>query len=417
MIYLEAHDSSFFEIKSDKLDVDFRVLSDDIVNFEYTEEMGKASSGSITLYDPNHIYSKILRFGMPIKIRFGYTRPDAGLFGSFLVKKNPTELINFWERRGITGYIQSPSGGGTSAGEITYNCNFYTTEWASPDKKQKMYKEGTKGDVIAQVFIEMGINNYFINFDRMNETITYDTWVIQNESNFKFLLRMAFEWKAIFRVGYDENENLVAIFTNAKYLDTNPFALLVTNAFAGSSVYFDYGGIHSERSGGIPNVVEFTWQHHVGENGMGDNVRIQYVNGQPVFMRFTAKEEKIILWRLVPERIQAELKRRKDVKSQFQLMKEWMSVEDFEQIKWAFEPVMETTAPQGLGYSMNITTLGNPALTAPLKAMFGLGFPDFANHKGTSFWIRKATHSISRSGYRSTVDIADAWTITGGSMI
>lgn len=417
MIYFENHDSSFFEITSPKLDVEFQILQDDITSFEYTEEMGKASSGSISIYDPNHIYSKILRFGMPVEIRFGYTRPDKGLFNSFLFDINKTELINFWERRGIRGMIQSPSGGGSSDGQIMYNVNFYGSEWASPDKKQKMYKVGTKGDVVAQVFAEMGINNYFINFDKMSQAITYDTWVIQHESNFKFLLRMAFEWRAIFRVGYDENGEMVAVFINPKYVDVNPFALIVTNAIAGSTVYFDYGGIHTERSGGVPNVIEYSWQHHVGENGMGDNVQISMVNGQPVFMRFTAKEDKVILWRLVPDRIGAELKRRKDVKSQFQLMKEWMQVDDFEQIKWAFEPVMETTAPQGLGYSMNIKTFGNPALTAPLKGMFGLGFPDFASHKGTNFWVRKAVHTISREGYRTTVDIADAWTISGGSMI
>ena len=81
-----------------------------------------------------------------------------------------------------------------------------------------------------------------------------------------------------------------------------------------------------------------------------------------------------------------------------------------------------TTAPQGLGYTMQAKILGNPLLSSPLKIIFGKGFPVWFTPKEaasnlTNFYANKVTHTINNTGYKCDIEILDAFTLFGGSLL
>jgi len=405
MIGLENNDSSFFDIRfKDKTQI--KVLTQDVISFQYNEEMNKISSGSVQLHDPKNIYSRILRQGRVLDIRFGYKRPDLSIESLFSKKENKNEISGVLERKGIKASIQSPSG--SLSGTIKYNMNFYASEFLD-GRKNKVYRKGTKKTVIEEVFDEMGIVETYIKFDRQIEQITPDTYVMQHESNFRFLMRIAMEWRALFRISTNSKGQKIAFFANPKYVDKLKFAERAVGASSGNSLFVDY-------KDSLCNVIDATWQNHVGQSGQGDNVQIKMVNGKPVHTRFIAKGEKIQAWRLDAAKIDSELRKRGSFTSKAKLMKEWLNNNDFNKLvkEGFFYLVNEVSAPQGLGYSCNLKMLGNPMATTPLKIIFGKGFPDFFAHNDLTYYARKVTHTIDRKGYMCDLDIADTFTITGG---
>jgi hypothetical protein len=76
----------------------------------------------------------------------------------------------------------------------------------------------------------------------------------------------------------------------------------------------------------------------------------------------------------------------------------------------------ETTAPQGIGLSVNLECIGSPLNTVPARAKFGMGFPDILRTP-LRFYQTTVTHRIDRNGYNNQIEIADAFTLSGGSLV
>jgi hypothetical protein len=401
-------DSSFFEIVDSDITVPEKDFSDNVLSLTLTEEMGKMNSGSMRIYDPEHFYSKILRMGVKLTLSWGYKRFDSALESVFSLI-SPSEVTGPINRGKLNAVVMSPSGSLGQDGTVIYNCNFYAREFLLGGTKN-VYSTGTKKTVVETVFLRMGFTVSFVKFDRMTEVITPDTQVIQYENDYKFVLRLAQEWQCIFRTGNDVLGNFIALFINPKYVDDTLFLNLVTGAFKGGSINLDY-------KDGARNVIEASWKNHAGESGSGDSVQLTYMNGKPTFIRYIAQSETVKAWRFVPERVEKKLRGAPDFKSRALLVKEYLNASDFEQVKWAFEPIESSTAPQGLGYSVNAKVLGNPLITAPMSVTFGKGFPDFLSHRLLNYYLRKVEHTIDRSGYFCNLDIVDILTLTGGSFI
>ena len=138
MIGLYNADSSFFNIEIEDVKIEKKIISDDIISLTVSEEIQKASSGVLKLYDPEAKYPSLLRMGMKVKIAWGYKDKDTNIRTALALVKNPQEIGGTLVREGMTGFIMSPSGAGSENGQITYNCNFYGTEW-SKKKEQKIY--------------------------------------------------------------------------------------------------------------------------------------------------------------------------------------------------------------------------------------------------------------------------------------
>lgn len=408
-------DNSFFSIifEGDTGAID---VSKDVINFSLTEEIQKMITGQITLLDDYNIYSRILKNGKTFIINFGYKK--RGIDPKVALLSNPDELSGDIIRRGLRCYIQSPGGTGASNGKLTYTCNFYGAEFQSNLQDTIWFRIGTKQTVILETFTKLGIQVPFVFFEQGFDQLTDDNAVLQNETPFKFLVRLAFEWRCVFKTGYTPSGQLAGLFVDNKSIDSavaKNFQKLVTGGTTGSSKVFEYG-VKSK----YPNVISYSWKHNIGESGLGDGNRIEIINGKTVITNFTVEDQVVIISKLNEGRLQKYIKENPDQKG---LLNDIIASNSLDSkigdttVRYFFDQVETTTAPQGLGYSANLNVIGDPLLSPTILVKFGNGFPDmFKNDFGglNKFFIKKVVHSIDQNGYKSSVEVADIITTFGG---
>lgn len=406
MIGIENRDSSFFTIESDDINLEKSDFSRDLISLSVTEKTNAMPQGTLQFNDPNHIYSRILRTAARLKISWGYkTRfftPD-----SLLPKKyNLDEVSGSLTRRGLEGFISSPKGAGDNQGRITYNCNF-TSFGFRGTKFSKTYVQGTKAGVIRSVFDEIGISpaKRKISFSKGEENLDSTHYVRQDETSYRFLVKLAKEWRTLFYTGYAATGEMYGVFIdhiNIKELETIKWLSDAT----GKSHFLGY-------MGEINNVKSYTWSSNEGESGIGDNVKLDIVDGQIIFRQFIAEEESVQVWVLKPERVQKIYEEAVDFVSMTRLATELGSVKTFEEIKHFFDPVDSTTAPQGYGYRVNCQMIGNPLFCPPNQVVLHNGFPDrITDNKNTIFYLNTVTHIINKIGYNMTVEIIDVFNLS-----
>jgi len=405
-------------------------ISDRILSVEITEEMGKIITGNIQLLDYDDMRLTNSLKGKRINLKWGYANIDSSGQLEYRKQQNPQELYSpDLVTRVVSGRIKNPSGGGDENGTFTFNCSFMGNEFLDKDerKKRKPFTSGTKKDVIIKIFEYMGIDKYYIDFRRQNEKVTRNTAIRQNVNNFKFLSNKSSEWRAMFRIATSKNPidptadppeyGMVGLFCDYDKDVVIKSFLEDTLGASGDSCFFEY------KLSGSPNVKSYTWQQHQGASGAGDNVQVQVVNGKTEFYYTQAKSETVKYYKLNTAKMQKELSKQGSIASQSQWLEKMFAeanqgMDNLVQKKY-FIPVNETTAPQGIGLSMTLETIGNPLYTCPARAKFGKGFPDFflSNKKRLTFYQVRVTHKISRAGYNCTIQIADAFTVSGGSLV
>lgn len=426
MIGISNRDRSFFNIRpalkkgpilySDfLLSPDEKIVSnEDVMSLEITEEMGRMITGSLVLNDPYHKYSRILRDYSKLQITWGYYSPDLSPFSLIQLSKNPTEFSNVAAKRTILARVLSPSGGGSSNGQVTYNCQFQSFVEIGQNNQTKLWYVGTKELLVREVALSMmKIPLMFVNFKRGNEKVTPDAGIrMDNESPFRFLHRKAHEWGCSFSIGYTPTGVPALMFVDPDKVQTCGFLNVVLGA-AGNSNLFEY-------MSGTRNVIDYTWRK---TNSGGDNVQVNYVNGKPEYIYSKAEDEKVTYWKLDFDAIKRYYKDRKqNISDLTAFTKKMLETDDFNEFvkRRFFVPATSTTAPQGSGYEASLNTLGNPLFTAGNKATFGEGFPSRMRQTGKSpikFFMRKVTHSINRESYKNAIDVVDAYTISGGSLV
>lgn len=379
------HDGTFFNVTSPDLDLN-AVASEDVISLEVTEEMSKMDSGTVRLLDRNHIYSRLIRPGSTVKVSWGI-RPVVGV---------PSQ------RSGVEFMVNSPSGSGDSGGQVTFNCSFMSAGFRGVEGVV-WYESGTKADVVAEVMTKMGIppSNQKISFLREKERITGGTKVAQYESDFRFLVRLADEWRCAFRVGYDQKGLPVGCFVD--YDLTQYISLAIGGR---SSMFLEYGSDPN-----MANVLSYSWRDNSMDAAQGQGARVVMVDGKPQIFRTVVENETVKTYRLVPERIEAELATR-DLAGRTSLLAEYLSAKDFKSVERFFVEDTVTTAPQGSGIEVDVDMMGDPYVTAGMVVSFGYGFPDRVGSTDRTWWVRKVTHKIDRSGYFLSVSIADAYSFS-----
>lgn len=401
-------DSSFFTVHFED-DIQERAINaEDVMSLTVEEEFEeRVTRGSLQLLDPNHAYARIVRVGSPLMISWGYKRPDASLFMS------PDALTSSIDRRGLKAFILNPSGSAGSNGVHVFSANFMASELRG-EFNSTIYDVGTKASVVAQVLARMGAINVHVDFARGQDVVTGDKALRQYERDFSFLTRYAREWGAMFRIGYASDGTVVAMFVDPHKVAASPIAALIGGG-SGSTVELNW------KYGVRPNVINYSWQNNEGENGAGDNVKLEYVNDQPVFIRTTMEAETVRTWVINPERINAEFDRRGAIssKSLDDFVLGIAYAKDFETVKWLFDPVSSMTAPNGYGYVINGKMFGDPTITAATIAELGYGFPDTMTVKGlsgspkvTKYVFKKVTHQLDSSGYFMNFEAVDLFSIS-----
>lgn len=402
MIGIVNKDSSFFQVSSPDIDLDETDMNKYIMSLSITERMGAMPQGTLRFRDPFHVFSRILRTGAELQIAWGYKN-----FGKTLDDKSVLsldEITGDIERRGLRGFISSPKGGGSNMGLITYDCNFTSYGFRGEDKT-KTYTSGKRKDVISQAFTELGIplSNQIIDFTIGQESVDSRRSVRQDETTYLFLSRLSREWRALFTITYNGKGDPVGIFIDPEKLQTANIPFRV-NGQKGSAHEFGYRGE-------LNNVKSYTWSSNESENGIGQNVQLEIIDGQPVFRKFVAEEETIVSYRLNTDKIKAAIadKEVDGIQAQTKFVKELLSVKDFSQVIHFFDAFESTTAPQGFGYRVNIETVGNPLYTPPNQARLINGFPDRLGSSQAVYYLNEVKHSITAKGYDVSASIVDVF--------
>lgn len=371
---IKNFDNFYWELTSN--DTNVAVLaSDRVISASVTEEIGAMDVCNITMLDQNCMYSRIFRNGSSFK--FGW--------GDLFNRRTPIDFL-----------VNSPSGSGDANGLINYNMRGQAL--GDMVTNRKYYNDGTKGQIVRAVLSRMGIIDVEIDFDRMNEIVNNDTKIAQYENDFRFLARMADEWRCAFKIGMTKAKTQCAVFCEPSKLSTKQF----TKKIVYSTLTFEYGG-------GLANVINYSWQDNSLDSACGTNVQIRNINGQMQFYRYIAESETVVTYRLNEEAIRSEYNSQLDAQSKLAFTQEILKAKTFAEVERFFVEDTVTTAPQGSGITVKIHMFGDPNVTAGAVATFGVGFPDRIGAKDRIWYIKSVTHSMSMSGYFCDVEIQDAY--------
>lgn len=407
-------DSSFFEITSDDIKIDkTKNFTTDLISLNVTERTNQLTQGTIQLYDPNQNYSKNLRLGMKLKISWGYK--NRGVIANQL--QDTYRRLDIFseniERRGLEVIIDSPSGGGSNNGIITYNANFTSLGWRG-DTNRRKFETGTRADLVHKILDELGVpsGNRDIRFGSARVKLTTNAPVIQNETNFAFLTRLATEdWRTVFDMHYDQKGQIWAIFLSPENIKRTTYQQNVLG-IGGRKALFSY-------MGELNNVLSYTWKNNQGRSGTGAGVNIEIIDGVPTIQRFVVEDQIVETWKLKPEYIEAEMQRvgnQTGLAGQFETFENYANAQSFEEVQHFFDRQEVKTAPQGYGYEVNIETFGDPLLMPTNIAVFDGNFPAVIGSSQADWYVREVNHKISTNGYFSSVNVVDAFTLspTGG---
>jgi hypothetical protein len=381
------------------------VHPEDVKGLTIIEELNKSVQGSLSLNDPSMMYPRLLRNNAEILLSWGYKAngmPLEYMFGQGDVDK----FSKNYERRGLSVLVLNPSGEGLADGSASFSCGFLAKGWhGSPIFAT--YDSGTKYQVVEQAMFRMGVTKNAIRFDASSDKYSSESVERQSETDFQFLARLASEWRCFFRMGYSPDGETFAIFSEFKYAGQVQQAV-----FAGVGGVFASPVISWRNSNrGDLLAINYNWANEEGENGQGDNVKITYVNGHPMYQRFTMSGDSIMVWTLDTDAVSQYVKDGHDITPV-------MSAESFDDpnVKQFWIPAKQTTAPNGLGYTISIHMLGNPSLTAGMVLHLGSGFPAIFDRTDEGspiqFIIRKASHTIGTGGYFTDLEVVDIATIS-----
>jgi len=415
-ISINNFDSSFFSVKVEGIlngSPAAKFLTDKVINFEITEEMGKMMHGTLQM-EENLFFmtsNSMARF-TPIEIQWGYKNKNQIQKDAYVKSVNPKELFTSGQLiRFAKGVIQNPSWNFGSDGKMIYNCSFICFDNSWLNVGNNIYENDTKMGVVVKTLQEMGVKIFNVKFSMGDDIVTGDTSIRRDScSLFNFLHKMAMEWQCLFRIAYDNKlKQPVALFCNYNDEKTIEEFVKTVGSCTGSSILWDY-------KDGKRNVMSYTAQYNSAEGGTGDSVRVMLINGQMTFQRTNAKTQAVTYHVLLPGKMRDEMQSAGNVAAQTQLLEKWMGAKKFEDIAKYFSDVTSKTAPQGIGLTVNIEAIGDPLCTAPARAKFGKGFPAIFSGIGigTTFYQTSVTHKIDKSGYKMSVMCADAFSVSGG---
>ena len=437
-------DNSFFRIETpDDPTTAASIKNQHVLGLTVVEEESAIPTGTVRLMDPEGTYSKVLRRGQQFKVFWGYKRSGV----------DPLAIAGFdffgqaVDRRGFNAFVQDVSGEADDKGVQTVDVSFLARDFKGFDES-KIYNGPTKGDVIRAVFAEINVLVTHIDFPNMSDQIIPDG-ERRDETQFRYLARKSMEWKAIFRIGYTKEGTLAGIFISADKLEQSTVAQEITG---GGTVALKYA------SGADGNVISYRWQNVEGENGVGDNVQMQWVNGGWQFVHQKADTEDVTIWRLNEDRIAAEMGTSDHLEDAFNYFMNVLKANKFsdDAIKRLFDPVQTTTAPNGFGYTVNVKMFGTPFATPPAVVNFIAGFPPCLMRAGEDsidvpgggvgqqalgglasnalsalgwnaapsmaaqakktanvFYVRKVTHTLGVEGYFCDVEVVDSFIMYG----
>ena len=404
------NDQIFFSVKckdfSDGKNA-MTLINENLIELSIIEELGKMTSGIISLQDKNNIYSKIFRYGMEFELSWGYQKWNPALSG--------TDLGSSY-RKGLKCILQNPNGAGDNNGKIEYHIGFYSTEILA-QKTVKVYETGTKTDVIRSLFHDLGIGEegIYIIIDKEERTykLSTENFIRQDSNAFAFLRELAARWHCTMHLGHDRNGKKMGMFVQTKQYQNEYVKIFLSRQ----------GQLNVEKklyycNGDLSNVESYDWQNHIGDSGQGFFIKMDYVTGTYIFQRYQAETQKIITYKLNQPRVDEYV--REHAVQATALSEEIINAKNYDSrigtktVEYFFDKLSETTAPDGMGFTVNCSMKGDPFIMPNLRIVFGDNFTsELMIEKKFDmpiyFLVRKAVHTINGSGYKTDSEIVDSY--------
>lgn len=384
------------------------ISPDDVISLSVVEELGKSIQGSLELNDPEQMYARILRLNAQMQISFGYKALGVPLQSMFS-EKAADSFTSYLERRGLNVIALNPSGSCGADGLSKFSCGFLSQGWFG-EVYQKEYTSGSKFDCVSDTMTNMHspINLQYIHFPTSGDKYDQNSCERQFETDFQFLNRLASDWRCTFHMGFTPDGRTFGMFYSEDFTEDASHWLFIMHGIPITSHVISWKYIDEGSSD--MQAISYDWRNEEGENGEGDNVQIKYVNGAPVYQRYTMVNDKVALQTLDMDRVAKYAKDHPDI------MPVINAVDFKSQVIQQFWTSSETTtAPNGVGYTISIHMFGNPALVAGTIVTLNKGFPSNLtthNSKNIKFIIRKITHTVSMQGYFMDLDVVDLATLS-----
>lgn len=404
------HDRSWFDITLHPTKAPTDILTNDVISFSFTEEMGKIDKASLTLLDRNSFYANKLKRYDTLRVSWGRNIP------------RQTNIVP----RDIIMYVTNPAGSAGSDGVITFSCNLLAAGGIT-DYRNISYQGDpapTKMQIVQRVLTEqlkIPANRQLIQFIQSIDTFTDGQGVQQSSNAFRFLVDRAADWNCYFRLGYDQKGRLWAFFT-----DTAGLEMIAQTLTAIPSTHLQYGLLNTRDSirefnaqaplipanKGLSNVISYQWslEPSAGQRGDGVNVRIVQ-GGEIVLERFEVDTQSTVYWRLDTEKANAEMERQMATGNALDFVYNVVTKWQWEQAKEFFVQVPSTTAPNGQGFRISASLLGDPVLTSGTVVSFGRGFPNNIGAINRRWWIQKCTHKFGVDGYYTDIEVIDSYVL------
>jgi hypothetical protein len=410
MLEITQWDSSYFRIELSgisQLNPLYEELTNKVISFSITEENNMMMTGDIVFKeDDNQMMSTILAVGKSLDITWGYKGNNiTSLDITAKMISNPTEIYSpAAPSRFCKGLIKSISGAGDASGKQEIRVSFVALMLDKALKNRNFTNDTLPGCnrqmAVTVPMLELGATP-IIDFSTMMES-TKEFQI--NQTNFRFLSNLAFKYNCLFRLGFTKLGTQVGLFCDYDNDTAIQAFINQCQSTLGVSCVMNY------KLGSPANVKSYDWTINPSQGG-GDNVRIMYQNGNPVFLRTIATPQSTIVYKLNSAKIATDLGAQGNPAKMVALVSELLKIDTMDELvnKKYFEPVSQTTAPQGIGMQINLEVLGNPYLSPPARIKFGEGFPNAVKIKTLIYFIQKVTHKIDRTGYSCTLNVIDAW--------
>lgn len=410
MIEFLNQDSSYFIIRPSGFEGPrIRKMMGDVKSLSITEEEYKLVTGSVTMHDPDNVWADVIKPGFDarrslIEIEWGYKDPKRAAAALIPKVRNPTEIVGPIFRTGVKAIIMGTSGSQPETGDSDFTFTFQAGYKLMRSRRNQVYSQGTRGTVISQVFLQSGIVTPFVLFEGMETPVTPKAPLRQTkETDFAFLQRLAKRWGKFFRVGTSPTGQDIGAFVDFNRAPDLGFDSSQTLGL-GRSFLFEYRG-------GARNVISGDWENDLAGSGLGDNVQIRIINGEPIAQRTTARTETIQAFEFDREKMKTAFERIKSkngIEAARDFMQEILAAKDFfdPQIQKFWRPVEYKTAPNSAGHTVNVRAFGNPLYTTPSRAKLGVGYPQKMQER-KNWRIASVTHTIDTGGYFCDLEIKD----------
>ncbi|TGL39625.1 hypothetical protein EHQ53_13975 [Leptospira langatensis] len=372
-----------------------------IQSFKVSEKEREALVGELEVVDDTGLVNKLFRYGFPVDLEWGIKNVPT------LTDLFSNEIDGSYKRFAKCSVVNTSYNMSEGIGRLTVSFRLLRGTTSLP--RIATYKSGTVEQVIRQAANRIQAD-VFIDFEKSSEALSNKNYLVQNNiTDIAFLRYIAFKYNI--KIAYqtsnkDSTKLAIVYFVDWDKQDGQNYA--ENRGLKGVMHYFDYATAEANIIGG-----------NIDGNAFSPNgsslVPITTPDGKIQVQFKPSATESTETWELNPDAVRAELQKR-GLSDQTALMQEILSAGEQEFLdklrQQYFKKVIQTTAPEGYGFTAKLDVVFNPNFQIGDLVFMGSEKspipPQFKSKKGNNrtLWrITELESKISGGGYSMSVGL------------